>query len=995
MFLIRLVLGLTLVIMIAIFLIFPLDKTSEAGGSKSIDMVPNIVVIKFKAGLNIGNNKLQTGNIALNALLTKHGVISLRQVVKKSRISKSNVNIYDISNIYYANFSGDQSPATVAAILEASPLIEYAEPKYIHHIAAIPNDSLYHLQKAYYNIIKMPQAWDIVKGQDGTAIIAIVDGGTDIRHQDLADNIWMNEAEVNGTEGVDDDGNGYTDDLYGWNFAKESGDPSGFLYHNGNHGTLTAGIASAISDNKTGVAGVSWNATIMAINASHKEADWKIRYGIDGIIYAAKNGADVISCSWGGYDIYSKTAQDFIQYANSLGAVVIAAAGNDSTDQPFYPAYYKNVLSVAGTDTNDIKWEGSNYGSHIDLAAPAESIYYPLAGDKYGFASATSLSAPLVAGVAGLVKAQNPGWTGVQAGEQVRVTADEILSYAGELGRGRLNAYRAVTENSPSIHFVKYDYLDENDNRFIEPGERIEVYITLINYLAMANNIKITLSTSSDYLTMIDNETSLSSLGMLEEITLSDPFVFDVAENTPGNPLIKFDIQIEADGYEDKDRFTFERVSTKIIWTRDANNPVMSGGARGTWNKNVFMPSVLYNPDSSRYEMWFSAFMGPNSDWSVRPYRIGFAHSPDGINWTKHPTPVLEPDPGTWDEATVEMSMVIREEGQYKMWYTGWTGNIAGAGIGYATSPDGIKWTKWPGNPVMTAGSDAWEAGGNAYCSVMPVQGGGYKMWYSGWHVDLTIYKDSKGYATSVDGITWIKADSVNPVLTPGSSGQWDDCRISGGGPIVFLIDNVYNMWYMSSGNSRETYDTPCQLGWATSDDGVHWNKYNNPNTTETLYSKSDPVLSPDPDQWDDTSIQTGTIIPEGDSLRMWYTGFNRYPFDSSLFRIGHATLDMKMPSYIEKSGFVHIPDKYILRQNYPNPFNPRTIINYELPMMNDVEINIYNLLGQKVATLVSEQQRAGNHQVEWDASHFSSGIYYYRIEAGEFQDVKKMILLR
>ena len=112
----------------------------------------------------------------------------------------------------------------------------------------------------------------------------------------------------------------------------------------------------------------------------------------------------------------------------------------------------------------------------------------------------------------------------------------------------------------------------------------------------------------------------------------------------------------------------------QLPWTKDPANPVMSGGASGTWNRHVFFPHVIYNADSSRYEMWY----GASFQSGTRPYRIGFATSPDGITWTHNPNPVLEPTAGSWDESTVEGAMVIRENGQYKMWYSGFSPSSSG-----------------------------------------------------------------------------------------------------------------------------------------------------------------------------------------------------------------------------------------------------------------------------------------------------------------------------
>ncbi len=570
----RFVLGLILVLLTAIFVAFRSYKASNAGRIPSDEMIPNVVVIKFNDGQNIENNTIQSDNSELNDLLTKHSVISLDQVVKKNRKVKSNPNIYDLSNIYYASFSGDQSPAEVAANLEASPLIEYSEPKFIYYINAVPNDSLYYLQKAYYNIIEAPQAWDVVQGGEGEAIIAIVDGGTDIRHSDLANNIWINETEVNGMQGVDDDGNGYIDDTYGWNFANKSGDPTGLesTPNNADHGTFTAGIVSAINNNLTGVSGVSWNATVMAINAGSVTLDGAVTYAFEGIIYAANNGADVINCSWTGHD-KSKFGRDAVRFATSVGAVVVAAAGNFGNSDPYYPASFADVLSIAATDTNDNLWDGSNYGPEIDLAAPGVGIFSTLAKDRYGFGIGTSAAASLVSGVVGLVMILNPGMTGVQAGEQVRLTADSLPEYTGQVGRGRINAYRALTENPISISLVGYVSVDENNNQIIESGERIELRVQIINYQAAATTLNLSLSTSFEYITFINDQITLPAIGTLEQISLSDPFVFDIAEYVGDHALVTFELQIEADGYRDQDRFTSEFVGIPNKYNLKQNYP--------------------------------------------------------------------------------------------------------------------------------------------------------------------------------------------------------------------------------------------------------------------------------------------------------------------------------------------------------------------------------------------------------------------------------------
>ena len=160
----------------------------------------------------------------------------------------------------------------------------------------------------------------------------------------------------------------------------------------------------------------------------------------------------------------------------------------------------------------------------------------------------------------------------------------------------------------------------------------------------------------------------------------------------------------------------------------------------------------------------------------------------------------------------------------------------------------------------------------------------------------------------------------------------------------------------------------------------------------------SDPVLKRGPaGSWDEYGVWTGTVLfnDNGDSLRMWYSGGNN---NATYPRIGYATAFFDPPDNITglaDTFFGELPREYELKQNYPNPFNPSTMINYQLQIKNDVELSVYDLLGKKVATLVNQRQQAGYYQVEWDATGFASGVYYYRLEAGNFMQIRKMIYLK
>ncbi len=422
-------------------------------------------------------------------------------------------------------------------------------------------------------------------------------------------------------------------------------------------------------------------------------------------------------------------------------------------------------------------------------------------------------------------------------------------------------------------------------------------------------------------------------------------------------------------------------------WKKDTNNPVISGGIVNSWNRHLFFPNTLFNEDSSRFEIWFSGASGPPNPWL--PRQTGYATSLDGISWNVHPDPIMTPDSGAWDEVTTDVHAVLRENGTYKMWYTGWSNTDARSKFGYATSPDGFNWSKHSGNPVMLPGTDAWEAGGPYSCSIIPADGL-YKMWYSGFTADFS--EGNIGYATSVDGISWTRDSTNNPVLPKGGAGTWDEIIDV---PKVLFIDDVYHMWYF--GNSASTDP---QIGWATSSDGINWTKYNDPATTDLLYAESDPVIKPSSAQWDANHTGPGNVMLIGDSLHMWYIGNTL----TGLFRfkIGHATVfyDGSIVGIQENDPTANTPIGFSLAQNYPNPFNPLTTINYRLGQTSTVQLTIYNLLGQTVRTLVNERQGPGEKSVIWDArdetgNTVGSGIYVYKIHAGEFRASRKMLLVR
>ena len=400
-------------------------------------------------------------------------------------------------------------------------------------------------------------------------------------------------------------------------------------------------------------------------------------------------------------------------------------------------------------------------------------------------------------------------------------------------------------------------------------------------------------------------------------------------------------------------------------WTKYPGNPVMTGGASYS---SVLTPCVIYNNDSSRYEMWFSATPSPSG---ARPFRIGFAVSRDGIGWTMHPSPVLAPSGGMWDAYTVEAPYVIRENRQYKMWYWGGAAFPA-TSIGYATSPDGVTWTKPVGNPVLSAGTSAWEAGSVGLPCVMAVPGG-YRMWYAGATTSMQYGPLCIGLATSADGISWQKDTTHNPILHPGNAGSWDDSYVST--PRVVRLGNLYFMWYTGAGTWMGEY----RGGLATSPDGI----------TGWVKDPANPVLRPSQSGWDGGEVEAGSVVARGDTLYMWYDAAATSPY--AVGRIGLA--ESRLATSVEDGGGA--PSKLILAQNYPNPFNPTTTIRYELPRAAEVRLSVSDVLGREVSVLVDEWREAGAYEATFDGTSLASGVYVYRLMAGDVVQTRKLVLVR
>jgi len=357
-------------------------------------------------------------------------------------------------------FSG--SRAHVGATMRGNRHVLFAEPNFVLHSDALPNDPSFTSQWGLRNTgqvinlsagtagddIHAAGAWDVTTGSSAVKV-AVVDSGVDITHPDLAANIWTNPGESCAGcagNGTDDDNNGYADDVHGWSCVDSSGDVSD---QNG-HGTHVAGILGATGNNGLGISGVNWHVGILPVKFIGADGSGTTADAICAILYSINAGADVINASWGDTE-YSQALYNAIDQADQHGVLLVAAAGNDWANNdtaPHYPASYDlpNIISVAATDAGDNRAWFSDYGAgSVDIGAPGQNIYSTWPGGRYQFEDGTSMATPFVAGAAALVKAADPGATAMGIKALLLRSSDPVASLAGKTtSGGRLDASAAV-----------------------------------------------------------------------------------------------------------------------------------------------------------------------------------------------------------------------------------------------------------------------------------------------------------------------------------------------------------------------------------------------------------------------------------------------------------------------------------------------------------------------------------------------------------------------
>ncbi|MDE5077796.1 MAG: S8 family serine peptidase, partial [Trichodesmium sp. St2_bin6] len=511
------------------------DYTLNFGTTSLPEYVPDEILVKLKSEPTVTQTQ---------SMMTSYGALAIRNLVQPDPNINSPVERWQIFKL-----EPGSDVEKVQKLLNKDSRVEVAEVNHKVSIDFIPNDSsfgsLWGLNNTGSNggisdaDIDAPEAWDTQKGNKDV-VVAVVDTGVDYNHPDLASNMWKNTGEIPGNF-IDDDRNGHIDDVYGFDWVNEDGDPM----DDQSHGTHVAGTIGAVGNNSRGVVGVSPDVSIMSLKFLNSSGSGTSQGAAQAIIYAADMGADIINASYGS-SYSSDIERDAIDYASKKGVLFVAAAGNSSTNNdgfPNYPSNYNlsNVISVAATDNKDKLAYFSNYGRKtVDLGAPGVSILSTVPNNRYASKSGTSMAAPHVAGAAALVLAENPNLSVTELKKTLLDNTDSISSLQNKTAtEGRLNVNKAIQAVKDPNDFITVKWPDGSNT--LEAGksytitwnDNIDENVQLELYKGGSFSSTINSSTNSDgsYSWSIPTSITSGSDYKIKISSISDSGLYDYSDS--------------------------------------------------------------------------------------------------------------------------------------------------------------------------------------------------------------------------------------------------------------------------------------------------------------------------------------------------------------------------------------------------------------------------------------------------------------------------------
>lgn len=1024
-----------------------------------VGRVPDRLLLTLAPGVEPGVDKAagptRLGIPALDAVAQRH---PLRQIAPLYADLVDRAPDKSQRDLLAREYAVDLAPGTDldAAMAAYAALPEVAA---VHDVkickvydAFLPNDtglsSQWHLRAlSYGKDVRAVGAWGHTLG-DSNVVVAVIDTGVDWNHPDLGGPhpdkvngaIWTNWTEYYGTPGVDDDSNGYVDDIRGWDWVNvgnqghagqddtvADNDPSDY----GGHGTNCAGCVAPLTDNSIGVAAAAPGVKIMALRTGYwpngsTHGVVRMDYCSSAMIYAAYNGARIINASWGS-DASLSTAVAVCQASDVL---IVNAAGNDGADLPDYLGTRAGVLSVAATTSSDEKASFSNYGDWVELSAPGVGIY-TTNYDKdsmlsnYASVQGTSFSAPIVAGAAALVWSTNLSLTYQQVSTILTDACDDIdalnPAYTGKLGAGRLNMLRTVGDSMhryPEEFPTLYDAMNSSAD-----GDTVGVLggAVLTDIAGIPGGVKIFGGYSADY---------------LSRDPLGNPAVIQGASHRPAVDFLGAGPGTELDGFRIESGggsvqtgvpgearcggglliLNASPTLRNLTVTGNAvGSPTQLGAGGGVMlsNSTALLENVAVTGNTAIYGGGLYAY-------NSAPTLIGCSFSSNTMSWDNALNPprgggvyAVDSDLDMTDCVVQDNTEVERGGGIYL--------EPSGGTVSLTMSGGEIS-----GNTIRDKGAGVFQTTGTADLDRVLIQGNvrsaSASLAYGGGlqFENVTVTADSLtmldntaqvGAAVSVVGCPDV--EFTNSVLA-GNAADFvgggfylqdcpqvdligntvvDNAGTGSGAGGVYLINSTLTMAndlvaHNTGGGSLAggvhvatgSLTATCNVTWNNT--GGDWGGVTDP-TGSNGNVAADPYLCDVPGR----DFSLGTTSP-CDPAHSGGCGLIGAVGETCAI----SALDDDLPG--------GVPTAFRVEQNFPNPFNPQTTIRFALPEGGPTRVTVFDVRGRRVATLLDRDLPAQVHETVWDGRddrdrQVSTGIYFYRVASGEHRFVGRMALVK
>jgi serine protease len=857
--------------------------------------------------------------------------------------NKYGKKLIDLTLIYEVKFSPVIKIEEAIRLIQNSGVVEYAEPLYVQFMDFTPNDpsasQQYQLSK-----INAYAAWDVWTG-DTNVVIGIVDSGTDWDHPDLQANIKYNYADP--IDGVDNDNDGFIDNYRGWDVSESDNDP---MVVSSTHGSHVSGCADAVTNNATGVAAPAYKCKFLPVKSTHDASATTIDNGWDGIVYAADHGCNVINCSWGRLGLPSAFEQSVIDYAtDNKDVLVVAAAGNDGQEVFHYPSSYDKVISVGATTATDGKATFSNYNSTVDVCAPGDNILATIFDNSYARLDGTSMASPIAAGCAAMIKSKFPDFNAYQVGEQLRSTSDYIYTvtgnsaYVGKLGKGRVNLFNCVSDSlSPGVVMDSYNAVDNNDNVFI-PGDTLSIQCLFENLLRPTTNLVCSLSTTSAYVTVLQNNFNPGVVATMDTISnFTNMYRVLVKPTAPLNTEATFRVTV-MDGTW-KDVFIF-----KIIVNVDYINVAINNVATSITSKGL----IGYNQTGQLQGLGFTYQNGTSI-----LYDMGLMVGASGTQVSDN----VRNESGNDEDFAPYINVTSQEPGVISDFDVNGVfkdnGSTSVAPLGLVITHHAYAWVAAPDDNYVMVQYFIKNNGVNNLTDL-------YAGIFSDW--DIPAFANNKcstdlsrrlGYVWSTDVAGLYGGVKLLSHTGGFNHYAFDNLANSGGIDIVTGgFDNAEKYSAMSTSRSN----------------------------SGTASAAGNDVLS---------AVSTGPFnLAVGDSVEVAFAliaGDNL----SSIQTSSDAAQNMYDLKFVGIAS-IGSADKNSLSPCFPNPASKETRIDFSIDKNNFTDLSIYNILGVKVKTVVNEKISSGKYSIPVELGDLAPGNYLFKIISGDFIKTLPMIIVK